>query len=54
MQVEKESKRAGLEKEDALIEGDGEWELEILLLEWGKSGHPRFNTGINSDQNWID
>ena len=23
------------------IERDGEWELERLLLEWGKSGHPR-------------
>ena len=22
------------------IEEDGEWALEILLLEWGKSGHP--------------
>ena len=27
--------------EDAVIERDGEWELERLLLEWGKSGHPR-------------
>ena len=36
-----------------LIERDGEWELErFLLLEWGKSGHPRF-MGINSDQNWM-
>ena len=24
-----------------LIEGDGEWEFERLLLEWGKSDHPR-------------
>ena len=23
------------------IERDGEWELERLLLEWGKSGQPR-------------
>ena len=22
------------------LEQDGEWELERLLLEWGKSGHP--------------
>ena len=22
------------------VEQDGEWELERLLLEWGKSGHP--------------
>ena len=35
------------------IEQDGEWELEKLLLEWGKSGHPRLR-GINPDQNWID
>ena len=31
-QVEKDSKSAGL---------DGEWELERLLLKWGKSGRPR-------------
>ena len=23
-----------------LIERNGQWELERLLLEWGKSGHP--------------
>ena len=40
MQVEKESKSVGLEKQDALsrIEQDGEW-LERLLLEWSKSSH---------------
>ena len=41
MQAEKESKCVGLEKEDALIERDGEWELGKLLSEWGKSGHQR-------------
>ena len=35
------------------IERDGEWELERLLLKWGKSGQPRLR-GINPDQNWFD
>mgnify|MGYP001794235660 CR=1 FL=1 len=39
MQVEKECKSVGLEKEDALNR-DGEWELERLLLERAKSVHP--------------
>ena len=35
--IQKESKSVGLEKKD---ERDGEWELERLLLKWGKSGYP--------------
>ena len=35
------------------IEQDGEWELERLLLEWGKLWPTPF-MGINLDQNWID
>ena len=28
--------------EEGMMEsGDGEWELERLLLKWGKSSHPR-------------
>ena len=42
--MEKESKTVGLEKEDALNQAR-EWELERLLLEWGKSGHPRLWAG---------
>ena len=42
MQVEKKSKSVGLEKEDALNRVRWSWALERLLLEWGKSGHPRF------------
>ena len=38
--VEKESKSVGLEKEDALNQVRWRVELERLLLEWGKSGHP--------------
>ena len=42
MQVEKESKSVSLEKEDALNPVRwSQWELERLLLEWGKSGHPQ-------------
>ena len=40
MQVEKESKSFGLEKEVPWIERDGEWALERLLFEWGKFGYP--------------
>ena len=41
MQVEKDSKSVGLEKEDVLNRArSGEWALERLLLEWGKYGHP--------------
>ena len=40
VQVEK-SKSVGLKKEEALNRVRAEWELERLLLEWGKSGHPR-------------
>ena len=41
----KDCKTVGLE-DDALYQarwrvGIGEWKLERLLLEWGKSGHPR-------------
>ena len=36
------------------IEQDGEWELERLLLKWGKSSHPLLWARINPDQNWID
>ena len=40
LQVEKESKSAGLAKEDALNRVRWRMELERLLLEWGKSSHP--------------
>ena len=36
-QVEKESKSGSLEKKYAM--NPARWELERLLLEWGKSGH---------------
>ena len=39
-QVEKESKSVGLGRRMPGIERDGDWELERLLLEWGKSGRP--------------
>ena len=32
MHMEKESKSIGLEKKDAMVEQDGEWELEKLVL----------------------
>ena len=52
MQVEKESKSAGLEMEDALNQRDGEWEVERLLLEWGKYGHPCYGDKPGSKLDW--
>ena len=39
MQVEKNSKRVGLEKEDDLNRARWEWALKSFLLGWAKSCH---------------
>ena len=38
------------------IERDGEWELERLLLEWGKSGQPIYGDkpGSKLDDDWMN
>ena len=41
MQVEKESKSVGLEKEDALNQARWRVGAGEIAVEWGKSGQPR-------------
>ena len=52
MQVEKESKSVGLEKEDAL--NRARWRVGVgeIAVRMGEIWPPLF-TGINPDQNWM-